>query len=141
MVGDLKDAKYQRLFEQRNLSADDPGAAHIGELITAFFASISAEEAHHGGQERGLAIGVIRSPEEQLNDPHFREDRGFFSELDHEEIGRKVTYPGRPYVFQKTPWQLRRRAPRLGEHNEEVYRGELGLSRERLITLGEAGVV
>jgi benzylsuccinate CoA-transferase BbsE subunit len=28
--------------------------------------------------------------------------------------------PGAPYVFSETPWELRRPAPKLGEHTAEV---------------------
>jgi benzylsuccinate CoA-transferase BbsE subunit len=28
--------------------------------------------------------------------------------------------PGAPYIFSSTPWELRRPAPKLGEHTEEV---------------------
>ena len=31
-----------------------------------------------------------------------------------------VAMPGRPYVFSATPWELRRPAPKLGEHTAEV---------------------
>jgi crotonobetainyl-CoA:carnitine CoA-transferase CaiB-like acyl-CoA transferase len=36
-----------------------------------------------------------------------------------------VHYPGAPYRFEKSPWRIARRAPRLGEHDAEVWR-ELG---------------
>ena len=35
-----------------------------------------------------------------------------------------MRYPGAPYRFEKTPWRIARRAPRLGEHEQEVL-GEL----------------
>jgi formyl-CoA transferase len=37
--------------------------------------------------------------------------------------------------------QIRWPGPRVGEHNEEVYRGLLGYSAERLAELREGGVV
>ena len=141
MVEDLKDEKYQEVFRQRTLGATSPVSQHVSEVLHRFFASMPAEEGYHGAQACGMAMGIIRSPEETLHDPHFREDREFFAELEHEELGQKVIYPGRPYVFHKTPWQLQRRAPKLGEHNEEVYCGELELSRERLTMLAECEVI
>ena len=44
--------------------------------------------------------------------------RGFQTAVAHD--GRDVLYPGAPYKFEKTPWRISRRAPRLGEHDEEV---------------------
>jgi benzylsuccinate CoA-transferase BbsE subunit len=34
--------------------------------------------------------------------------------------------PGAPYQFSATPWELRRPAPKLGEHTDEVLAEWLG---------------
>jgi formyl-CoA transferase len=39
-----------------------------------------------------------------------------------------------------TPW-ITRRAPSLGEHNSDVFGGELGLTARRLARLAAAGVI
>lgn len=51
-----------------------------------------------------------------------------------------MTYPGAPYRFGRTPWRISRRAPRLGEHNAEIY-AELGLGIEALDALRAGGVL
>ncbi|MFN8103021.1 MAG: hypothetical protein U0U69_01000 [Acidimicrobiia bacterium] len=43
--------------------------------------------------------------------------------------------------MSRTPGAVGRGAPRLGEHNDEVYRGLLGMTREELDRLKDAGVV
>jgi hypothetical protein len=63
---------------------------------------------------------VIYAPEEAFEDRHFAA-RGFPTPVEHPEIGRTVRYPGAPYRFEKTPWRISRRAPRLGEHQAEVF--------------------
>jgi crotonobetainyl-CoA:carnitine CoA-transferase CaiB-like acyl-CoA transferase len=40
-----------------------------------------------------------------------------------------------------TPWEVKRRAPLLGEHNEEVYCRALGYKREELVRMKQAGVI
>jgi benzylsuccinate CoA-transferase BbsE subunit len=93
---------------------------HAGrEAVTFIAGRMSAYDVFVGLQQRGIPVGVIYSPEEVMTDPHFVE-RGFPTPLYHEELGREITYPGAPYRFTRTPWELRRRAPRRGEHNEEV---------------------
>jgi crotonobetainyl-CoA:carnitine CoA-transferase CaiB-like acyl-CoA transferase len=62
-----------------------------------------------------LAAGVVYSPDEALTDPHVVA-RGFLVEVDHPELGRSIAYPGAPYRFSHTPWEIRRRPPLLGEH-------------------------
>ena len=66
----------------------------------------------------GLATGVIYTPGEAMQDPHFV-DRGFPVEIEHPELGRSFTYPGAPYRFNGTPWSATR-APLLGEHQDAL---------------------
>ena len=42
-------------------------------------------------------------------------------------FGGTIRYPRAGYKFTRTPVEMRRRAPLLGEHNREVFEGELGL--------------
>ena len=100
--------------------------------ITAIFAAgrealnfaasrLSAYDFFVGCQRAGMPVGVIYAPEEAFEDPHFVA-RGFQTPVEHPELGRTVRYPGAPYRFEKTPWRISRRAPRLGEHDAEVRR-------------------
>lgn len=78
-----------------------------------------AEELYRLGQGAGLPWGVVRAPEEVLDDPHLQA-RGHFVELEHPEISRTVTYPGAPFIAHASPWAMKRRPPLLGEHSAEV---------------------
>lgn len=98
-----------------------PEAAEIMAEVDRFFRAHTAEEIYRGGQERGQAWGTVRSPDETLGDPHLH-DRGFFVPLEGEGLDGAALMPGAPYVFGATPWELRRPAPKLGEHTDEVLR-------------------
>jgi crotonobetainyl-CoA:carnitine CoA-transferase CaiB-like acyl-CoA transferase len=91
------------------------------------------------GQRRGFQFSIINAPEEALEDPHIAA-RGFPVEVAHPELGRSFRYPGAPYRFAATPWQIRRRAPLLGEDNAAVY-GALGVERAEIAALAERGVI
>ena len=91
-------------------------------------------------QALGFQWGIVNAPEDVLDDPHFRA-RGFPVEVEHPELGRSFVYAGAPYQFPKSPWAIRRRPPLLGEHNREVYVGELGMSAEELAELKSKGIV
>ncbi len=80
----------------------------------------------------------INTTEDLLNDPAFQE-RGFWAEADHPVAGR-LTYPGRPALCSELPWEIRRPAPLLGQHNEEVYT-TLGYYKEDLVKLREGGII
>jgi crotonobetainyl-CoA:carnitine CoA-transferase CaiB-like acyl-CoA transferase len=66
--------------------------------------------------------------------------RGFFEEVEHPELGETITYPGFPVIMAGIRPGVQRRAPLIGEHNEEVYEKELGISREQLVILRNRGV-
>ncbi len=100
---------------------------------------VSAFDFFSGAQERGIQVGIIYSPEEVLEDPHFIE-RGFPTPVEHTALDRTVTYPGAPYRFEKSPWRISRPAPQLGEHNAEVY-AAIGVGPNRLERLRSEGVI
>jgi crotonobetainyl-CoA:carnitine CoA-transferase CaiB-like acyl-CoA transferase len=77
------------------------------------------ETLYRLGQSAGLPWGVIRSPEEVVEDRHLQA-RGHFVSLEHPELGRSVTYAGAPFLAHDSPWVMRRRPPLLGEHDDEV---------------------
>ena len=64
--------------------------------------------------------------------------RGFWMELEHPELGTTITYPSAFAHASEAPPRISRRAPLIGEHNQEVYEQELGLSGGELIPLRRA---
>jgi crotonobetainyl-CoA:carnitine CoA-transferase CaiB-like acyl-CoA transferase len=89
---------------------------------------------------KGLVIGLVQSPEQVVHSPHLAE-RGFFVALELAEVGT-LKYPGPGFLCDGiNPMQTMRAAPRLGEHNGEIYRDRLGLSNDELGRLRAAGVI
>ncbi len=91
-----------------------------------------------------LAAGVPAHP---LVNGHFLmpnpqlEARGFFQVMQHPATG-DTRYPGLPMAFSALPRNLHRSPPPvLGEHNEEVLRGELRLSEEELAALRKKQII
>ena len=134
LAGDLQDPSYQDPKVVREK------VSHIGDLLTEFAANLTAEELAYGGQERGFGWGEVRTPEELIEDGHLQ-DRGFWVEVEHPELGRSFKYPGPAGIYNGSPWKIRRRAPLIGEDNVEVYCGELGLEPSELALLAESKVV
>jgi crotonobetainyl-CoA:carnitine CoA-transferase CaiB-like acyl-CoA transferase len=64
--------------------------------------------------------------------------RGYFVEHDHPVVGAYRT-PRVPFLMERTP-SSPAPAPLLGQHNDEVLGGLLGLSPERRAELQAAGV-
>jgi crotonobetainyl-CoA:carnitine CoA-transferase CaiB-like acyl-CoA transferase len=83
---------------------------------------VGAQEYFESGQRRGIPCGIVASPDEAFEMPHFVE-RGFQVDVEHEELGRAVRYPGAPFKMPASPWRIARRAPHVGEHDGEVLGG------------------
>ena len=71
---------------------------------------------------------------------HTTEAFGLWPTVEHSEIGN-VRVDGNPVHFSKTDWQMKRGAPCLGEHNEEVLAELLGKSPEDVSRLREEQII
>ena len=69
-------------------------------------------------REARVLCGPLFSVDELSEDPHFR-SRGFWECIPHPVLG-EVETPGRPFILPLCPWEIRRPAPLLGQHTEEV---------------------
>ncbi|MEE9325290.1 MAG: CoA transferase [Dehalococcoidia bacterium] len=114
---------------------------HAEELdaeLMPWFLEHTKEEVFQLAQELRVLGGMVLRIEELLQNPHYKA-REFWQEIEHPEVG-KVIYPGGPFRMEATPWQTTR-APFLGEHNQEIYCGWLGYSKEDLVRLRGAWVI
>jgi crotonobetainyl-CoA:carnitine CoA-transferase CaiB-like acyl-CoA transferase len=125
---ELPEAVFLRMGAERDridlskIGIDDEVTAIFGagREALAFIASrVTAHEFFLGGQRAGVPVGVIYSPEEAFEDPHFVA-RGMQVEVEQPQLGRTVRYPGPPYAFGRTRWAITRPAPTLGQHTEAV---------------------
>jgi benzylsuccinate CoA-transferase BbsE subunit len=96
-------------------------------------------DLYESGQKNKIAICPVNDPKDLLENPQLRE-REFFVELYHEDLQEKVVYPGAPYRFSETPWELKVPAPSKGKHTKEVLLN-LGFSMEDIRDLKEEGVI
>ncbi len=102
---------------------EDPMIGEVfgaGRDAVALIASkLPAHEAFIGFQQRGIPVGAVLAPEDIMNDAHFKA-RGFAVPVEHEDLGRTFTYPGASVLLNGSPMAIRRRAPHVGEHTDEV---------------------
>jgi crotonobetainyl-CoA:carnitine CoA-transferase CaiB-like acyl-CoA transferase len=126
------DPQGQELSEQQH----DQMMNAIGE----FFQQHTKVELYEGSVQKRIVLYPCNTTEDLMRDAQLKA-RGFWTEIPHTELGGTLTYPRPCVAFSEAPCDIRRRAPLIGEHNEEVYAGELGLSRENLARLREKKVV
>ena len=95
-------------------------------------------DAWQDAQENRVLSGPINTMADLDADPSFA-SRGVFAEGEHPVAGN-LRYPGRPFIMNGSPWQLRRTAPLLGQHSSEILK-ELGYTAEQVDELAMSGVV
>lgn len=108
--------------------------------ISRFFQAHTKEELYRVSRQRGILLYPVLSIGEIANSPQLA-SRGFFMPVEHPGLGEALAYPAAFARLSATPLAWRRRAPLIGEHNDEIYGGELGLSPKRLSALKHAGVI
>jgi len=113
---------------------------HIEALTGKFFLAHTKDELFEGALKRNVQVYPVSTPADMLKDPQLIY-RQFWVELEHPELGVKLPYPGAFAATDVAPPVPSRRAPLIGEHNMEVYEKELGITREQLVVLKEAGVI
>ena len=107
--------------------------------IARFFKSHTMDELYQGAIERGIMLYPVYGAKEIREDPQLMA-RGFWSNVDHPELGEVSFFPGSPFVFSGERQNIHR-APLIAEHNRDIYCAELGISEEEFVTLKESGVI
>jgi crotonobetainyl-CoA:carnitine CoA-transferase CaiB-like acyl-CoA transferase len=134
---ELKDFDWASL-DSRTMTQGD--ADHMAYLLEEFLMTKTKAECLERAVEHGLMLVPVNNFRDVLESPQMAY-RGFFKEVEHPEFGETITYPAFPVIMNGTYPGIQRRAPLIGEHNEEVYEKELGISREQLVILKNRGVI
>ena len=116
----------------------DQFSAPVGD----FFKGRTRAELVQGSLDRRILLFPVATPA-ALDDHPQLEARGYFSDIEHPELGVSVKYPG---AFVKSGdggdiAGIYRRPPTVGEHNVEIYQSELGLSSLELQSLKRNSVI
>ncbi len=107
--------------------------------INAWTKDQDAASAMRVLQAAGIPAGVVSDAQQLATDEHLQA-REFFPRLSHPDAGT-YPYPGQPIHLSATPATFRTDAPTLGEHNEMLLRGVLGLSAQEYEALIEEGII
>jgi crotonobetainyl-CoA:carnitine CoA-transferase CaiB-like acyl-CoA transferase len=111
----------------------------FSHAIGAFFKKHTRKELYLEAIRRNMTLYPLNTVKDIYEDPQLKE-RGFWERVYIEGIG-EVDMPGSPVRLSETPCDKRIRAPFLGEHNYEIYGGELGFTDEEISSLKERGVI
>ena len=112
----------------------------LEEEFLKFFRTKTKEELYQAAIERAIACSPLNAVDEIFSSPQLA-DRDYFVEIDHPDLGTTLKYPGAPVKLADSPYRITKRAPRIGEHNAEIYQGEMGLTADDLGRLRTAGAI
>jgi formyl-CoA transferase len=151
LIAANQDTVFGRLataMGQPELAEDERYATHsargavqqeLDELISDWTKSIDSAELEKLMEEHGIPSGRIFTPADMLQDAHFKARNAIvttmhpvFGELKMQNVAPKLS---------KTPGNIRRPGPELGEHNVEIYGSLLGLSDEQQADLTDRGII
>jgi crotonobetainyl-CoA:carnitine CoA-transferase CaiB-like acyl-CoA transferase len=122
--------------------ASDKARGDNGAIISAriqeWCATRSSADAIAAFEAARVPAGPIYTMRQALDDPHFGKS-DIFASVDFPGIGR-APIAATPVKLHGTPGEVRRRAPTLGEHSDEILR-ELGYSTEEIGVLRQSGAV
>lgn len=107
-------------------------------LLDGVFASKSSPEWEAIFQQHDTLAAPIKSPPELLSDPQVLANDYIFT-WEHPDLG-PVRLVGFPVKFVKTPCQLHRPAPQLGEHTQEILK-EIGYTPQEVERLRAREVI
>ena len=88
----------------------------------------------------GIPAGPINNVKQIVEDDHIRNAREMFIDVDHPKIGPMVVN-GNPIKLMDMMPRVNYPAPTLGQHNEEILKGFIGLSDEEFAELAEKKVI
>lgn len=110
----------------------------LHENLAAWTADFDDRELAETLQSHGVAAAPVLNVADLLHDPHYR-DRGTFVEVEH-PLGFRETIYG-AYVKTSRSEARVRPGPAIGQDNEAVFKGLLGLSESRYRELVEREVI
>ncbi|MGV9713780.1 CaiB/BaiF CoA transferase family protein [Gordonia sp. NPDC003424] len=113
----------------------------LDDLIAAWAKLHTSDELIEKLGAAGVVVGPVNTVAEVIRDPQMLA-RDMMVPHQDERLGRSVLGPGIVPKLSESPGRVAWAGPpRPGHHNDEVYKGLLGLTDERLATLADEGVI
>jgi formyl-CoA transferase len=111
----------------------------LDDLISEWTKTIAASDLEKLMEDHGIPSGKIYTPVDMLEDAHFRAREAIVSTM-HPTFGELKMQNVAPKL-SKTPGNIRRPGPELGEHNEEIYGSVLAMTAEQMADLAKRGII
>lgn len=132
-----QDLKSEPRFQTNALRCQNMEA--VDALVEAWSKTLPKYEVFEVLRKNRVPSAPVRDLREVMNDRHMHE-RGMLEDIDHPELGR-ITVPTSPLRFHGADKLETTPSPSVGQHNDEIYGGWLGLSGDEIAALKADGVI
>jgi formyl-CoA transferase len=151
LIAANQDTVFRRLADamgRPELATDERFATHsargqwmeqLDGLIAEWSSTLKADDLLWLLHSKGVPAGRIYRAQDMFADPHFAA-REAIVKLVHPDLGEFAMHNVAPKLSD-TPGRVRHVGPELGQHNEEIYHGLLGLDDDAMLSLRSAGVI
>ncbi len=133
----LKKINWLTEYDPTGISQDFVN--RVESTVEQFTLTKTKKELYEESLRRRILLAPIQTTKEIAEDTQL-DYRNFWVKIDHPELDDVITYVGPSIGLTETPIRFCRRAPLIGEHNQQIYT-ELGLSADELVTLQEEKVI
>lgn len=137
MAGGLKEVDFESLDMSQVTQAE---LDEWENTLYRFFLKHSKEELYEKAVEKNMLLCPGYTPKELVEYEQLKE-REFWTDLQYPELETTIKQPEGFLRASETECRIQRRAPLVGEHNEEIYGQELGISKQDLALLKKEGII
>jgi crotonobetainyl-CoA:carnitine CoA-transferase CaiB-like acyl-CoA transferase len=138
----LKAMGREDLQEHPDFATNPARVAHMEQtdaLVASWTRTLGKHEVFAATKRYRVPSAPVRDVSEVMSDAHMH-GRGFLERFEHPEFGA-VVLPNTPIRLHGTARVPITPSPTVGQHNEEVYCGWLGLSGSELASLQHEGAI
>jgi len=138
----LKTMGREELADDPRFKTNADRIAHMDEtdaVVSEWTRTLPKMEVFARAKTNRVPAAPVRTAPEIMHDPHMHE-RGMLEDVEHPELG-PITVPTTPLRLHGSAKPPMAPSPKIGQHNDEIYGGWLGLSSAEIAALREEGVI
>jgi formyl-CoA transferase len=151
LIAANQDTVFKRLAQamgRPELAEDERYATHsargavqqeLDAMISEWTRTLSVEKLEELMEEYGIPSGKIYTAPDMLEDAHFKAREAIITTM-HPTFGELKMQNVAPKL-SKTPGNIRRPGPELGQHNAEIYGEVLAMTAEQMAELEKKGII